>query len=317
MKTIKLNSIGKDKYQKSDFDPAIGVSDSHLLVSSRPNLTGVFEVTGVSALPNTVAKSFRITNSGSTNVDVYSKSIIFSRQFDESSSFGLVPDSPSIDFRGVDEVTPLGRSQVLNITTTADTSLFSSVPVVPNVAQVTFTVYFKIKSLSADVTPLGIYTERASIDINYPAAAIRVKPDLSLVARVGYTDQVISGADPVTLNVWHRATILRTGTDFTVQVERYSAGSYIPLVPDAGTGGAQTFTSIGNALLDEIDNEENYVIAFASEGQSEFQVESLEIFKQDSGASETLIAGTTKEYFCHRTLDEYSVSGDVTGYYRS
>ncbi len=69
-------------------------------------------------------------------------------------------------------------------------------------------------------------------------------------------------------------------------------------------------------FLSEIANASNYVIGFASEGVATQKVEAFEVYQAVSDV-EKLIAGTTKEYFCNRSLDEYTVSNQVSGYYRS
>jgi hypothetical protein len=212
--------------------------------------------------------------------------------------------------------TPIGNSQVLQVSHVADTAVFTTVPVIKSL-DLSYVIYFKMSSVGSELTPLGIYSNRASIDINHPAAAIRVLPDLSLKVRVGYNDHIPIQNELVQLNVWHRATIVTSGVDFSISVQRYEAGSYIDLVPSFSSGGAtETFASNGIGLLSDLSIGADYVIAVASEGAGVQTVDSLEVYKQ-SGNPEVLIAGTTKEYFCNRSLDEFSVSGDVTGYYRS
>jgi len=314
MKTIDLKSYGRDKFSSDDFDPLVAVSDGRLVVTNQPARSGVFSTNShplVAPLPSINAKSFRITNSGSSNIDVSQKSIIHSRYFDET-SVGVIPDSPSLNMKTLMDETPLGESQVLQVTHTDDTAVFTTVPVLANQSDLTYVIYFKMSSVGSELTPLGIYNNRASIDINHPAAAIRVLPDLSLKVRVGYNDHIPIQTDSVQLNKWHRASIVTNGVDFSISVQRYEAGAYVDLVPSF----TESFTSNGVGLLSEMSNDPDYVIAVASEGVGVQTVDSLEVYTE-SNSSEVLIAGTTKEYFCHRSLDEYSVSGNVSGYYRS
>ena len=111
MNTVNLNAINRDKFSSEDFNPMIGVSDSHLLVSSRPSVHGPFEADN-EKLPSILAKSFRVTNAGSNNILVDQKVLVFSRYFDDS-TIGLFPDSPSVKLETVVENTPVGESQVL------------------------------------------------------------------------------------------------------------------------------------------------------------------------------------------------------------
>lgn len=314
MKTIDLKSYGRDKFSSDDFDPLVAVSNGRLVVTNQPARSGVFETNSSSLpafLPAINAKSFRITNSGANNINVGQKSIIHSRYFDET-SVGVIPDSPSLNMKTLMDETPLGESQVLQVTHTDDTAVFTTVPIVASQSNLSYVIYFKMSSVDSELTPLGIYNNRASIDINHPSAAIRVLPDLSLKVRVGYNDHIPTQNAPVQLNKWHRATIVTSGVDFSISVQRYEAGGYVDLVPSF----TESFTSNGVGLLSEISNDPDYVIAVASEGAGIQFVDSLEVYTQ-SDQVEVLIAGTTKEYFCHRSLDEFSVSGDVTGYYRS
>jgi len=323
MKTIDLKSYGRDKFSSDDFDPLVAVSDGRLVVTNQPARSGVFSTNShplVAPLPSINAKSFRLTNSGSSNIDVSQKSIIHSRYFDET-SVGVIPDSPSLNMKTLMDETPLGNSQVLQVTHTDDTAVFTTVPVLANQSNLTYVIYFKMSSVDSELTPLGIYNNRASIDINHPAAAIRVLPDLSLKVRVGYNDHIPIQNELVQLNKWHRATIGTNGVDFSISVQRYEAGGYVDLVPSFDSyslsgNPVESWTSHGVGLLSEILNDPDYVIAVASEGAGVQTVDSLEVYTQ-SDRSEVLIAGTTKEYFCHRSLDEFSVSGDVSGYYRS
>lgn len=310
MRTIKLNSLGRDKFDHDDFNPLIGVSDGHLMTTSKPSQSGTFS-SSAGELPAIVAKSLRITNAGSSNVSVAQRSIIFSRYFDDQTA-GVFNDSPSIKLGMETEVTPLGTSQVLEITHSDDTAVYSTVPVVSGASELTYRIYFKVKSISADQFPLALYSNRSDIDISHPAASIVVKSDLSIAVKVGLNESIPASASSVTVGKWNRATITITGgTDFQVQVEEYTAGSFNPLI-----ASSETYTSIGVGLLDECFNKTEHTIAISSNGPGIQQVDTLEVYRPNPNA-EVLIAGTTKEYFCNRSIDELTVDGPVTGYYRS
>ena len=309
MNTVNINAIGRDKYSSEDFNPIIGVTDNHLLVNQHPSVHGPYEADN-DHLPSITAKSFRMTNATSNNILVEQKVLVFSRYFDEE-TVGIAPDSPTVRIDTNMQTTPFGDSQVVELSYEAGSSAYATVPVVPLSPELNYTVLFKIKSIQDDLQPLGVYTKKASIDINFPAAAIRIKPDLSIKARVGETEFEPASSADIQLNVWHRAIIRRVNSDFTIQVDRYEAGAFVSLV-----ASGETYTSIGAGLLDEIDNLSTYVIGFASEGGGVQQIDSFEVFKANN-FSETLIAGTTKEYFCTKSLDEFKVDGQVSGYYRS
>lgn len=315
MRTIDIKSKGRDKFSADDFNPLIGVSDGSLLTTTSPSRTGVFQSSN-NIMPSVSAKSFRMTNSSSNNINVYQKSIVHARYFDET-TVGVIPDSPSLKMTTETEMTPLGESQVLKLTHNADTAVFTTTPRVGSNSLNTYVIYFKLTSVDSDLTPLGLYNNKASIDINHPAAAIRIKTDLSIVARVGYNDIELDGfTDIVQLDVWHRAYIYLNHSDFSINVQRWMGGFYVDLVPTQGINGSESFTSIGNGLLSELNEQDEYVIAVASEGKGIQSIDALEVFQQGA-LSEVLLAGTTKEYFCHRSLDEFSLDGDVSGYYRS
>lgn len=310
MRTIELNSMGRDKYDHSDFNPLIGVSDGHLMTTAKPSLVGTF-ASGSGELPSIVAKSFRLTNGGASDVSVSQRSMIFSRYFDDQTA-GVFNDSPSIKMAMEQEDTPLGTSQVLEITHSDDTAIYSTVPVIPSSPTLTYRIYFKIKSISADQYPLALYSNKTDIDIQHPAASIVVKSDLSIAVRVGLNEFTPSSSASVSLNNWNRATIsISGGTDFQVQVEEYTAGAYTALV-----SSSETYSSIGVGLLDECFNKTEHTIAISSNGPGVQQVDALEVYRPSPNA-ETLLAGSTKEYFCNRSLDELMVDGPVTGYYRS
>ena len=140
MRTIKVEALNRGKVTSSDLTPSVAVSDNHLLVGTHPSSTGPFE-SNLGELPSIVAKSFRMTNHGSADVLVNQRIISFNRYFD-STSFGMERDSPSIQVEGVQSETPIGKSQVLQLTHIDDTSVFTSVPAViaPNL---TYRLYFK------------------------------------------------------------------------------------------------------------------------------------------------------------------------------
>lgn len=310
MKTVNLSALHRDKYTSSDFNPLIAVDDAHLLVKQQPQYHGVFQAQA-GKLPSTLAKSFRMTNSGSENINVQQKVLVFSRYFD-TDSFGLTPDSPTMQLEGVNEVTPVGESQVLELTYSADTAAYTSVPVIPGASNLIYQVWFKIENIESEIQPLGIYSERSSIDINYPAAGIRIKPDLSIAVRVGYTEFVPADQLSVQVGRWYRATIEQKPLNtFEVQIEMTDGINFTSLI-----SSDELYTSNGVGLLSEIADSASYVIGFAAEGVATQKVEAFEVYQAVSDV-ETLIAGTTKEYFCNRSLDEYTVSDQVSGYYRS
>ncbi len=306
MNTVSLDSIYRSIQRPEDFDPPIAVDDNSLLVKTHPSLSGTFDHTGGN-LPTIRAKSFRLTNSGSSNLNVSQRQVFASRFFDKT-NLEVTPDSPSLKINQVSAVTPLGESDVLDLEFSADTAAFSETPQ-PIASTVTYVVYFNIKSISAELQPLGVYTTRASIDINHPSASVRIKPDLSIGLRAGFEEKTNLGT--IQLNNWYRATINRVGTDFTIGVDAYNAGVFTSVITDP----AHTTSSIGAGLLDEMNEQDRFTVAFASEGAGHMQVDAFEAFRQSEG-DEVLLAGTTKEYFCHNNLDEYTVDGAVSGYYR-
>lgn len=308
MNTVSLDSLYRDVHSPQDFDPSVAVDDNHLLVKSYPSLTGTFSHGG-GDLPTIRAKSFRLTNAGSSNLNVGQRQVFASRYFDKT-NLGVTPDSPSLGMTQVSATTPLGDSEVLELNFRADTGAYTTIPQPPTLVA-TYVVYFNIKSINSEVQPLGIYTERAGIDINHPAAAIRVKSDLSVGLRAGLSEEINLGG-PIELNKWHKATISRIGSDFTIGVDKLVAGSFISVI----TNPAHTKTSIGTGLLSEMIEQDSFTVAFASEGGgSKMQIDAFEAFRQAEG-SEVLVAGTTKEFFCHNNLDEFTVDGAVSGYYR-
>lgn len=305
MNTISLDSVGREKISGSSLNKPIAVNNGRLVTFEHASFTGVFQAS-TGNLPSISAKSFRLTNSSGSNITVGQKQIFFSKQFDADLD-GMAVDSPSLSLSTESEPTPLGQSEVMKLAHNADTAAYHTVESA-GLEGVIFRCYFKIESLSAQVQPLGIYSEFNSIDINHPAAAIRVNPDLTVSARAGYVDTDISSS-PVALNVWHRASLAIDGTDFTATVEKWTGSSY------ASIASSDTISSVGNALLSEVAGQASYVIAVASEGEAVQYVDGIEGYVS-TGGRETILNGETKDYFCQTSLDEFDVSGACSGYYR-
>ena len=242
------------------------------------------------------------------------KVIYFSRYFDEN-TLGVLPDSTSVSFSGVMDTTPLGESQVLKIEHKADTSLYMDVPTPENLEEINYQVYFKIIDLTSEIQPIGIYNRTAGIDINYPAAAIRILPDGSIEARHGYTSVAPANQTPVIVGQWYRANMRLDGTTFSIAVDRFTTPGYSANITTSGTR-SENFVSSGASKLDDIFYDASHTLAFASEGKSEIYMENLEVFIS-TNQSEVIPAGQTKEYFVRTSLDEITVKGPVTGYYTS
>ena len=318
MNTIKQDSLDKSKYTSADFNPLIAVKDNHLLTAYQPSYSGTFEHPGTqvdgeyifTSLPNIRARKLRVTNSSITEALVSQKVVYFSRYFDEN-TLGVVPDSASINYSGIESETPLGASQVLKIVHNSDTSLHMTVPTPENVGQLYYQVYFKIIDLSSELQPIGIYDKIAGIDINYPAAAIRIDEHGTILAKHGYTKVEIADQTPVVEGEWYRANIRVTANNFSIAVDRYVGGSY---VPNISSERSDEIESVGNSKLNEAFTKDSHVLAFASEGPSEIHMENLEVYVA-TNQSEVLQAGHTKEYYVRTSLDEISVKGPVTGYY--
>ena len=101
---------------------------------------------------------------------------------------------------------------------------------------------------------------------------------------------------------WYRATIEQKPLNtFEVQIEMTDGINFTSLI-----SSGELYTSNGAGLLSEIADSTSYVIGFAAEGVATQKVEAFEVYQAVSDV-ETLIAGTTKEYFCNRSLDEYTV----------
>ena len=322
MRTINQSALNKSKFTTDDFNPLIGVSGSHLLTTKSPNFSGTFSHAGkldsgayvLDPLPAIRASSFRVTNSSSLEAEVVQKVIYFSRYFDES-TLGVTPDSTSVSFSGVNDQTPMGSSQVLRIQHKADTSLHMAVPTPANISSLNYQVYFKAIDLTSEIQPVGIYNRTAGIDINYPAAAIRILPDGSIQARYGYTSETPANQTPVVVGSWYRANIQVSGTSFSISVDKYVGGAYVPNITDDNKRSI-AYTSSGASLLDDIYNDDSHALAFAAEGKAEVYMENLEVFVSTNQA-EVLQAGETKEYYVRTSLDEISIKGPVSGYYMS
>ena len=84
MKTILQSGLSKDVVSTSEVNPFIGVSDNHLLVSTRPSRFGVFQ-SDAGQLPSKAARFFRITNSGASPITVKQRTPILFRSFNEGS----------------------------------------------------------------------------------------------------------------------------------------------------------------------------------------------------------------------------------------
>ena len=86
MNTILQEALSKEARNADDFKPLVGVGDNHLLTKALPSHSGTFSFsTSTKArLPSVPAKSFRLVNSGTSNVLVSKKTIYFSRHFNES-----------------------------------------------------------------------------------------------------------------------------------------------------------------------------------------------------------------------------------------
>jgi hypothetical protein len=309
MNTIEQSALSKESRSAGDFKPLIGVSDNHLLAKPCHSHSGTFAFTtsDPAQLPSVPAKSFRLVNSSSDNVLVTKKTIYFSRHFDESVDMNT--DSPIVDIDYLNDLTPDGDSSVVSIDFGGDNSVSSSVNV--PVGRYQFSTFFKFNRINADVQPVGLYQNFSSIDINHPAIALRVGTDRSWKVRVGYTDNPISSSEPAELNTWYKVEFQVDGGSANVSINKYTG----TIPTQISTGGP--FTSIGAGLLDEVTQADVATVSFASEGDAKITVDTLEVFSDGALGAETLIAGQSNEYYCHRNLDEYAVTGDVSGYYRS
>ena len=320
MKTIQQSGLTQRKISSEELNPLVAVNANHLLVATRPSNFGVFRQTDAGELPSINAKSFRITNSGTTAVVVTQKTPLLLRTFDTSIDINV--DSNTIRLDTINAYTPNGESSVLEVSHVGDSAAYE--PIVTTEAFFGVQAYFKITSIGwngADnpayaVKPFGIYTSKEAIDTNLPAFALGVRKDSSEVARFrSYAGIVQNDSLPLALlNRWYRINIEATASTSEFKVILYlenpdKSGQWTQIYTD-------TITSTGTGMLDEIFNQNSFVIGIASDGIANQLIESLFVYKDVNGEEE-LLPQTTKEYFCIHNLDEYRVSSEVTGYYTS
>lgn len=320
MKTILQSGLTQRTISSAELDPLVAVSDNHLLVNTRPSRFGVFKQASAGNLPAIAAKHFRITNSGSSNVIVNQKTPLLLRTFDNSIDVGV--DSNTIRLQAVESYTPNGQSKVLRITHAGDSAAFESVQTTESFFG--FQAYFKINSIgwtyasNPDFTikPIGIYTNKQAIDTNLPALSLGIGKNSSenprFVLRTGIVnDETLPSA---ILDRWYRVDIQATEASsnfvLTVSIEDPAFSG------EFSQAYTKTVTSTGAGMLDEIFAQNSFVIGMASDGESSQDIESLFVYRDVTGEEE-LLPSTTKEYFCIQNLDEYTVSGAVTGYHSS
>jgi len=320
VKTIQQSGLTQRKISSEELNPLVAVNDNHLLVNTRPSKFGVFRQTNAGELPSINAKSFRITNSGSTAVVVTQKTPLLLRTFD--SSIDINVDSNTIRLDTVDTYTPNGQSGVLEVRHAGDSAAYELIETTETFFGVQ--AYFKITSIGwngADkpdysVKPFGIYTSKEAVDTNLPAFALGIRKDSSEVVRFrSYTGIIQDDSLPAALlNRWYRINIEATASNSEFKVTLHledpdKSGLWTQIYTD-------TITSTGTGMLDEIFTQNEFVVGIASDGVANQLIESLFIYKDVSGEEE-LLPQTTKEYFCIHNLDEYRVSAGVTGYYTS
>jgi len=305
MNTISLDSIGRQKLTTGSFNQPIALSDGRLVTMEYPSFSGVFEAPG-GDLPSIQARGFRLNASGGA-VNVSQKQIFFSKHFDTDLE-GIGIDSPSLALSLEQDVTPLGQSQILKLDHSAATAAYHTIPNDVGTDGLFFRIYFKVDSLDADLQPIGLYTVFDSIDINFPAAAIRIKPNLDIIVRRGYDDLTVAGSGKITLGAWNRATIVVNGSDFTATVEQAIGGGYNNLFT------SPQYTSSGAGLLSELSGLTEYVVGISSEGNASHYVDTLEGYLT-TGQSEVISPGQSYQYYCARSLDEFNVTGACTGYF--
>lgn len=309
MKTIKRDALETDVQSSDDLDPFVGVIDDHLLVSSRPSVSDTFTA-AAGSLPTIPAKWFRITNNSGSAVTVTKRRPLLTKYFD-GTSLGVLKDSGSIILTNPTTSTPNGDSRVLRINHTDDNSAYAVIPA-PYGLQVghTLTCYFKVESNTTELQPLGIYTSYGAIDNNFPAVGLRVNSDDTFGIRVGSVGTVYGSAHNP--GSWYKVNIsIPSSTSASVAVYEFAGGTWVEAVNEV-------VTSDGYGLLGGADGvlaQQDYVVAFAGEGPGVQYIDNFEILSQQA-TGETLLDGTTKEYDCRRSLDEYAVDGAVTGYYR-
>ena len=306
MNTISIDAVGRNKLSADSFNIPVAVVSNRLATFEHAAFSGVFQKTTPGTLPSYSAKSFRLTNSSGSNIEVGQKQMFFSKTFDEDTN-GMAIDSPSLSLSTESDATPLGLSEVMKLVHTAGTAAYHTIASV-GLDGVIFKCYFKVDSLDDDISPLALYSEFDSIDINFPAAAVRIKPDLSIHARAGYNDTSI-GSTPITLGEWHRATLNIGSGVFTASVEKWTGASYVLLTTNS------QIPSSGNALLTDIAGQPSYVLGVTSEGNAVQYVDGIQGYIS-TGEKEVLLNGDTKEYFCQTSLDEFDVTGACSGYFR-
>jgi hypothetical protein len=309
MRLVRQEALGSEVKSSDDIDPYIGVSDGRLMVAQNPLTSGTFTSSG-GELPNISAKSFRLSNSSSSNIVVRKRRVLLSKYFD-GKNLEVVGDSESIILSNPSIDTPLGSSRVLKVRHTADNSAYSKIDAPFGLAvDQLLRCFFKVESNTTQLQPLGIYSNYGGIDINHPAVGIRVNADNSFVVRIGTTETVVSGT--YAPGAWHRATINVLQDAATVSVDAYDGGA------------TQTWTSVfseasmassGVGLVSELLTKDSYYVAFAAEASGVQYVDNFEILSGDQGG-EYLFPGESKEYECNRTLAEYDTDAPVTGYYR-
>jgi hypothetical protein len=219
-------------------------------------------------------------------------------------------DSPVVQTTFSTEATPAGSSEVVSIDFNGDNSISSSVNL--PVGNYQFSTFFKLKKVNDQVQPVGIYQNFASIDISHPAIALRVDANMDWSVRIGYVDNSISAIEPAQLNTWYKVEFIVNGGSADVYINKYTGS-----VPTSIFISETPFNSIGSGLLDEVSQSDLATVGFASEGDAEITVDTLEVFSDGALGAEVLLAGQAQEYYCHRNLDEFTVTGDVSGYYRS
>jgi hypothetical protein len=313
MNTVRQEAaVSGRKTSTHDLSPSIGVNaDNHLLVASRPTNFGVFSVSGSGYLPTRAARWFRVTNATSGNLTVMQRTPLFHRGFD-GVDHQLTLDSQTITVTAESAVTPDGESNAIRIIHNAANSAYAEVPFGFREGHVA-TCYFKNIATTADISPLGLYSNWEDIDINHPAIALQLTSAGDFAFKVGSASNVASSSS-YTQDTWYRVRIKGSmvGSSATalVSVDKY-VGGWTSVFAD------EPLTSHGGAgVLDELYGKDSFVLAFSSQGTGTQIVDNLEVYI-DNTSSEDLPAGATKEYDCRANLDEYSVSGAASGYYRS
>jgi len=318
MNTIRLEALESSVVSSDDINPSVAVSDHHLLVKTAPTSFGTFAA-DAGDLPTRQAKWFRLTNSGSGNVLVSHRVPILSKYFD-SSELDVTRDSGSMTLSNPSIWTPNGYSRVLKIEHTADNSAYATIPSPYGLnTSHTISCYFKIESNTTQLQPLGIYKSYGMIDNNHPAVGLRVDPNNDFKIKVGTDPEVVYGpSGSHVVGSWYKVVIDIGINEANVWVSQYNGDpmanypytdAWLPPVVN------QTVNSVGVGSIAELLGADDYVVAFAAEGVGVQYIENFEIH-QASTQSEVLLPGETKEYDCHKSLDEYSVDGSVTGYLR-